>query len=597
MTVNRPPDGISDGVAARLAPQAAVRDASHQLSPQAAVRDASHQLSPQAAVRDASHQLPPQAAVRDASHQLPPQAAVRGTGRRQLAAVERADVVVVGARLAGCAVAAPLARAGRRVVVLDRMGFPSDRLSTHLLMPAGTSELAKLGALPRILELQPSRVRWACIVVEGISALERLRPAADGIDYGVCVPRDLQDVQLVRAAREQGADVREHCTVQSLRWRGGRVAGVCYRDRDGTEHELACTLLVGADGRHSTVAALVGAWTPYRISRNGRGLVFRYLQDPLAGGIEAETYYQWREGDSFAFAFPSTPVGRLLVLLMGHRDEVSDARADPEGYWQRKLAEHPDLATRVAGAPAGTKLRSTGVTPAFFRASSGPGWALAGDAGHFKDPVTGQGMRDAMFAGRTLAEQVLPVLDDADAVDRATRAWEAARDRECLPAYHVANWDTRVERQSALVCELVRDAARTTDPDITDLFGRARTPQQIAPAPRLARALGATMWHGEQPRLPTLRRLLTDLRTGLAIYLEQRAGRFRSTRTIAGSEHPGADWPAPPQLLHVPSVTPSTTTTANEAPANDASKHEAASHETSPSEVTASDACGEGVVA
>ena len=62
-----------------------------------------------------------------------------------VAAVEPVDVVVVGARLAGCAVAAPLARAGRRVVVLDRMGFPSDQLSTHVLMPAGTSELAKLG--------------------------------------------------------------------------------------------------------------------------------------------------------------------------------------------------------------------------------------------------------------------------------------------------------------------------------------------------------------------------------------------------------------------------------------------------------------------
>jgi len=450
--------------------------------------------------------------------------------------------------------------------VLDRMGFPSDQLSTHLLMPAGTSELAKLGALPRILALKPSQVRWTRIVVEGISALERLRPAADGIDFGVCVPRDLQDVQLVEAAREQGADVREHCAVQSLRWRGGRVAGVRYRDGEGVEHELASTLLVGADGRRSTVAALVGAWTPYRISRNGRGLVFRYVEDPLAGGIEAETYYQWREGDSFAFAFPSTPVGRLLVLLMGHRDEASAARADPEGYWQGKVAQHQGLAERVAGAPPGTKLRSTGETPAFFRASSGPGWALAGDAGHFKDPVTGQGMRDAMFAGRTLAEQVLPVLDDDDAVDRATRAWEAARDRECLPAYHFANSDTRVERQSALICELVRDAARTTDPDITDLFGRARTPQQIITPPRMARALAAALMRGEQPRVQTLRRSLPELRTDLAVRAELRKGRFRSTRTIAGSEHPGASWPAPPKPTQGPptAASTSTSTTASE---------------------------------
>ncbi len=460
--------------------------------------------------------------------------------------MEQVDVVIVGARLAGCAAAAPLARAGRGVVVLDKMGFPSDQLSTHLLMPAGTSELAKLGALPRILALRPSRVRWTQVEAEGIRALERLRPAADGIDFGVCVPRDLQDVQLVEAAREQGADVREHCALESLLWRAGRVVGVRYRDRDGGEHEIASTLVIGADGRRSSTAAHVGAWTPYRMSRNGRGLVFRYLDDPLAGRIEAETFYQWREGDSFAFAFPAAPLGRLLVLFMGHRDEAGEARRDAEAYWQRKLGEHPGLARRIAGAPPGSKLRSTGDTPAFFRASSGPGWALAGDAGHFKDPVTGQGMRDAMFAGRTLAEAVLPVLDDAEAVDGKTRLWEAARDRECLPAYHFANADTRVERQSAVICELVRDAGRTSDPDITDLFGRARTPQQVAPLPRLARALTAAVRRGEQPRLQTLRRALPDIRTELAVRRELRAARFRSPVLIPGSEHPGAQWPRPP---------------------------------------------------
>jgi menaquinone-9 beta-reductase len=460
--------------------------------------------------------------------------------------MEQVDVLVVGARLAGCAVAAPLARAGRRVLVLDRMRFPSDQLSTHVLMPAGTSELASLGALPRILALRPSLVRNICVEVEGVRCLERVRPAADGIDFGVCVPRDLQDVQLVEAAREQGAEVRERCTVEALLWRAGRVAGVRYRDVDGVEREVASRLVVGADGRRSTVARLVGCWMPYRLSRNGRGLAFRYLDDPRAGTFDAETYQQWREGDSFAFAFPTTPVGRLLVLLMGHRDEASEARRDPEGYWRRKLAQHPGLAARVAGAPPGSKLRSTGDTPAFFRASSGPGWALAGDAGHFKDPVTGQGMRDALLAGRTLAEAVLPVLHDAAAVDRATRRWEADRDRECLPAYHFANADTRVERQSPALRELVRDAGRDRSPDLGDLFGRARTPQEIAPPTRLARALLAALWRGERPRSETLARGAADARTAVAIERERRARRFRRTRPVAGSEHAGAIWPDPP---------------------------------------------------
>jgi flavin-dependent dehydrogenase len=467
--------------------------------------------------------------------------------------MERVDAVVVGARLAGCAVAAPLARAGRRVLLLDRMRFPSDQLSTHVLMPAGTSELAKLGALQRILSLNPSRVHYVHVEAEGVVCRERVRPAPDGIDYGVCVPRDLQDVELVESAREQGVEVREHCSVEDLLWRAGRVVGVRYRGADGAEHEVRATIVVGADGRRSTVASLVGAWRPYRLSRNGRGLVFRYLEDPLAGTVHAETYYQWREGNSFAFAFPTTPAGRLLVLLMGHRDEVTAARHDPEEYWLGKLREHPGLAARVKGAPPGSKLRSTGDTPAFFRASSGPGWALAGDAGHFKDPVTGQGMRDAMFAGRTLAEQILPVLDDPAAVDRETRTWEAARDRECLPAYHFANADTRIERPSPALCELVRDGGRTTTPDLSDLFGRARTLQQIAPPTRLARAVVMALWRGERPRRETLVRAVSDGRTELEIRAERQADRFRSTRLVSGSEHPGAEWPSQPRR-HEPSL-------------------------------------------
>ena len=68
------------------------------------------------------------------------------------------------------------------------------------------------------------------------------------------------------------------------------------------------------------------------------------------------------------------------------------------------MAANPMAAERCAGATNHTKLRSTGSTSAFYRRSSGPGWALAGDSGHFKDPVIGQGMRDAMRFGRILAE-------------------------------------------------------------------------------------------------------------------------------------------------------------------------------------------------
>lgn len=456
-------------------------------------------------------------------------------------------MIVVGARVAGCAAAAPLARAGRRVLVLDRMRFPSDQLSTHVLMPAGVEELRRMGALERVAALRPTPVREVRIEVDGVACTERVRPCGRS-DHGLCVPRDMLDVELVEAVRAQGAEVREGCHVESVIEHEGRVAGIGWRDPEGELRQARARLLIGADGRRSTVAALVGSWQPYRVSRNGRGLVFRYMDDPFPDSADASTYVQWREGSSIAFAFPTAPEGRLLVLLMGHRDEASAARRDPEGYWEQKLRAHPGLARRTAGAQNLSKVRSTAQTPAFFRASSGRGWALAGDAGHFKDPVTGQGMRDAMLAGRTLAESVLGVLDDPARLDLATRRWEAERDRECLPAYHFANSETRVQRQSPALRELVREAGRTRDPDITDLFGRARQPQEIATLPRLSRALGAALLRGDGRRGEALARGLADLGVELRVRQELRADVFRSPGPVRGSEHPGAEWPTEPRI-------------------------------------------------
>lgn len=459
--------------------------------------------------------------------------------------MERCDVAIAGGRLAGACAAAHLARAGRRVVVLDRSRFPSDQLSTHLLFPAGVEELRRMGALEGILAHNPTCSPWVELAMpDGVLLRERWRAAGE-VDYCLCVPRPLQDVELVKAARAAGADVRERCQVVSVRWRAGRACGVRYRDADGAQHDLQADLVVGADGRRSTVAAEVGALAPYRASRNGRGLVFRYVDDPQVDTPAGQTIHQFREGESFGFAFPSAPRGRLLVLFMGAAEEAPQARHDYEAYWQRKLAEHPRLAARLEGAGNPSKPRSTGDTTAFFRASSGPGWALLGDAGHFKDPVIGQGQRDALWSGRTLAEAVADGLHDHPETDAATRRWEHERDRECLPAYHFGNIESEVRDVSPALIEVTRRLARAEGPDASDLFGRARTLPQVITLARMQRGLLAALARGAHgsPRM-LLPDALTDLRTHLGVRSEIVGDRFRSVRQVVGSEHP---WPRPPK--------------------------------------------------
>ncbi len=456
------------------------------------------------------------------------------------------DVVIVGARCAGSAAAAMLGKAGRRVLVLDRARFPSDTLSTHAMFPSGLAEFQRIGAWPRVRDkIKPAQLDLLRLTLtDGTDVIDTWEPV-DGIDFGASIPRNLLDIELVENAREQGAIVREGCAVERIVWEHGRVVGVVYKDPEGGRREARAQVVVGADGRRSSVAAGVGAWAPYRRSKNGRGLVFRYMDDPLAGERESETMWQWRDGDSFAFAFPN-PGGRIICLFMGDASEVARARKDPDGYWAEKLAQHPGAAARLEGATAMTKLRSTDDTGAYWRASSGPGWCLAGDASHFKDPVTGQGMGDALRMGRTLGEALAPALGDPAETDRAMRRWEQATARHCLHAYHFANSETIVEEVSPVFREFIALVGSLPGPSVSHVFGRTRHTQEVLTWPVMVRALLRALRRGPR-RLQALRFGLDFARIQHEVRAELAADRFRERGLVRGSDHPGSVFWDPPR--------------------------------------------------
>jgi flavin-dependent dehydrogenase len=456
--------------------------------------------------------------------------------------IETADVVIVGARCAGTAAAVPLARAGRRVVVLDRTRFPADTLSTHVLVPNGVQELLFMGALDRILALNPSKARRLTLHDTDLDIDERFKPF-HGIDYGLCIPRDQQDVQLVAAARDAGADVRERASVSGVVWRHGRAVGVRYTV-DDVEYELHARLVIGADGRRSKVAAEVGEYLPYRASRNLRGFAFRYVDDPM--GTDAPDAFQiFRSHGNQALVLPSCPSGRTLVVHMCAATDIPGFRADPEAAWAAKIDQDPLLAERVAGATNVSKIRSTADLSAFYRRSSGPGWALAGDAGHFKDPVTGNGMRDALRHGRLLGEAVATSLDDPAALRLALRTWERNRDKDTLSTYHWGNRESRPEPTSQLVRSVLKTFAGSDAPNLSDTFNRARSIESIVHPGRLARGLVAALRTPGTDHKAILREVAGELPLEIGARRNRLLDGFRSTLPTA-TERDGWNVGEPP---------------------------------------------------
>ncbi|MFL5885293.1 MAG: NAD(P)/FAD-dependent oxidoreductase [Thermoleophilaceae bacterium] len=473
-------------------------------------------------------------------------------GGRTINGVETADVVCVGARVAGCATAIPLAREGRRVIALDRARFPSNTLSTHGMWPGTVAELKRLGALDRVLALDPPHIREMLVYHLGVTARDRARPI-DGIDYGLCVARTDLDLALVETARDAGVDVREGASVTDLIWDGDRAAGVRYRTRDGATGEIRARLVVGADGRRSTVAELVGAAVPYRGSRNERGFAYWYLDDPKAGTSWRNVASLWMVGRTHGLVMPM-PRNRMVVAHMGPADEIGRYRRDPAGMWERMLREQRHLAERVRGATRASRCYTAAELPAFFRVSSGPGWALVGDAGHYKDPVIGQGIRDSLEFGRRLGEAAASVLEDPRALDRALRRWERDRDRANIPAYHWANGQTRVDDPQPVFAEALREFARRPH-SLSDMFSRVRTPQQVVPPTLGTALLLRALARPGADRRRIVRHWVEQSATYNDVWLETALARFR-IRRHAASEIPGWRWP-PEREARTEAATPS----------------------------------------
>lgn len=416
---------------------------------------------------------------------------------------------MIGARCAGSATAIALARAGRRVVALDRVAFPSDTLSTHLLFAGGVAELDEIGALGRVEAIGAPRLPEASMADAEVTVRARYTPVG-GIDYGMCVRRPGLDAALVATARDAGAEVRERSRVVGLLTDAGRVTGVEYEAAGGERKALRAPLVVGADGRGSTVARLTGGLTPYRSNANGRACFFAYFEDARPEWREVAA--QWRVDRELGTAFPCDD-GLVMVLLMPPRARFRSWRDDMEGEFARTVALMPGLQERLEGSPRATKIRSAIDTTSYFRRASGPGWALPGDSGHFKDPVTAQGIRDAVRYGRLLGEAAAPALDSPRLLDRALRRWERRRERECLECYAWTNRLGRADPMSPIEEELYRDGAE--DPELArrmlDVFSRTRRPGEAFALRRGVALTGRALRRPGADRLRVVRAAVDEL--------------------------------------------------------------------------------------
>jgi flavin-dependent dehydrogenase len=335
------------------------------------------------------------------------------------------DAVIVGGRIAGASTALLLARAGARVAVVERSRLGSDTLSTHALMRAGVVQLSRWGLLERLISADTPSIASALFHYgDGTTTRVSIRPAA-GVDALYAPRRYLLDRLLADAAAEAGAEILPEMTVTGLRRDdSGRVCGVYLVGRAGRALELPAVTTVGADGIRSTVADLVQA-PVVRHGRTASAVLYRYVAGLPTDG------YEWAYGDGAAAGLIPTNNGETGVFVSAASDRWrAIRRAGGEHAFAALLARAaPGLRDRIASAGQAGRLRGWAGTPGYVRRPWGPGWALVGDAGYYKDPITTHGMTDAMRDAELLADAILASNTSGRPPVAALARYQATRDR------------------------------------------------------------------------------------------------------------------------------------------------------------------------
>jgi flavin-dependent dehydrogenase len=338
--------------------------------------------------------------------------------------LDRADVVIVGARCAGAALARLLARAGHDVLVVDRASFPSETLSTHAIARGGVVQLHRWGLLDDVLASGAPPIRRVEFHAGGEPVVRTVKDR-HGVDHLVAPRRHVLDPLLQRAAEAAGARLRTGTTVTGvIRDDAGRVVGVAGRDERGAV-EVRARFVVGADGLKSRVARSVRAQLLER-RRSSSATHYAYF----AGDWSAMEYHL---GDgSFAGVFP-THAGEACVWVcapddwaLGYRRRTASI---DEAFRSMVEATAPALAERLLDMVPMSTARGMMSIPNQIVRPFGDGWALVGDAGYHRDAITGHGISDAFRDAELLAVALDRALQSPADEHDALCTYQDERDR------------------------------------------------------------------------------------------------------------------------------------------------------------------------
>jgi 2-polyprenyl-6-methoxyphenol hydroxylase-like FAD-dependent oxidoreductase len=394
--------------------------------------------------------------------------------------MEEKDAVIVGARCAGSTLALALAKRGWNVLVVDGDRFPSETISTHGIYPNTLARFDQLGVM-ETLRASHDVPLLASRLVGLENEVAGLYTPIDGYDRMAVIRRSALDKAIIDTALQAGAEGRFGERVVDLIGSGTEedpVAGVVLENGDRAKSKW----VFGADGRASTVARRLGIERE-RALQGEVSFLFGYWR-----GIPNNDYATLQIHEREFASRTAVEDGLHLLIAMGDAELTRGNEQERRRKYVELLGRFPEMLEpgllEQAEMVGDVVVAPESLMRGFFRKPTGPGWALVGDASHFKHPGTAQGIADAVEAALYVAERVsssLPGLEE----------YEAWRDARAVEHYEWSfAWGRFPHPETAT--KLWRGWAGDAEAgqDLRDSFSRLVEPSQVTTKERLARWFG-----------------------------------------------------------------------------------------------------------
>lgn len=421
---------------------------------------------------------------------------------------EPVDVIIVGARCSGASLATLLARSGRSVALVEKADELRNILSSHIMQADSLRFLNRLGIMPDVLSTGAPAFVAADTRLEDFQQVLNFSRRPGDLGGGICVRRHVLDPILLDAARRAGVRPLLGTKVTDLLSCGGRVSGVRVIS-GGQPFEITAKLVVGADGRNSTVARLVGA-RKYHVTPSTRAYHWSYFSEANPAGPPTFVFHRW--GDRFVLGAPAD--NGLYLVGTSHsldQDKSCHHRTDQDFLDEANCCA--PVATAITGARRVAKIFGIARFSGYFRESAGPGWLLLGDAGHFKDPAAGRGIGDAFRQVEALHTALESVLDaPATELDATIAGFANWRDRAFIEHYWVGCDLGRSGAISRILPEMVRRMhAQGRGAQLLDVLSHDVAPSQVLTPGRALGAVGRLLVTGTVSRCQVLKEFASVL--------------------------------------------------------------------------------------